>query len=215
MAAIIPMYLMYPLIYKHILLKSDKKGAIYIALLIALSYGVCVVVALINYKYFRSVEIGLTRFPVFFLGCYFGKYVYEDRAIGQFAKKVSIFALVWGFYFFYFHPFSLVKYYRIPYLLVGPSLALWGAVALDYLKKDRLNDFLKYCGAISLELYLAHFALRRYTLDMHIYGKSHMLNLGIYFCIVILGGFLISIIARYVCDKMLKNTVCFKYNFRS
>lgn len=173
-ALIIVLYIVYPFIFKA--LDSSKYSVILMLSMILMTYIGCVILKYYYPKWFSSVEIALTRIPVFLIGCYVGKLVYEKQEISMFIKLASFVFVVYGLSFFYQHPYSLVKYYRIPYLLVGPSLAIWLSVLFDTIESKYLNSGLSIWGGLSLELYLMHIVLRKIFVSSSLYTNREYMN---------------------------------------
>ena len=202
-ALILVLYIVYPLIFKA--LDSSKYSVILMLSMILMTYIGCVILKYYYPKWFSSVEIALTRIPVFLIGCYVGKLVYEKQEISMFIKLASFVFVVYGLSFFYQHPYSLVKYYRIPYLLVGPSLAIWLSVVLDTIDSKRLNSNLSIWGGLSLELYLMHIVLRKLFVSSNLYTNRVYMNYVWYFiiccCIAFVLCFFVSSINKRILNR--------------
>lgn len=202
-AFIILMYAIYPILFNVI----DKgKHRIYCyTLLIGLSYIFCLLEKAINPVWFNCVEIALSRVPVFLLGCYFGKLVYDNEKIGDYVKILTLVISFYGVTYFYQHPYSLVKYYRITYFLVGPCLALWLAIFMDIISNNTINRLLQIWGGLSLELYLSHLVLREIYIKTWLYGNSYKINYCIYLLICLIGAFGISYVVNKLNERSLKS----------
>lgn len=149
------------------------------------------------------IEIALTRIPVFLLGSYCGILAYENKEIKSNIKLISFIIVIMGIGYFYEQPFSLVNNFRMPYLLLGPSLAIWISVCLNSISNAKLNRLLSSWGGLSLEVYLSHVILRLKFLDSVFYGKSAVANFHKYLIFVLLGAFVISKLVVYIQDKMI------------
>ena len=201
-ALILVLYIIYPFIYK--LLERDECGW-YIAALILLVYAWCYFHNIMWHKHYMATEIALTRIPVFLLGCYVSKLVYEDRDIKPTMIIGIVCFLVAGLLYYELHPFSLVKSYRTPYLFVGPSIAVCCAYLLGVLKKRWLNKALTFFGSISLELYLSHIILRKFFMVSDYYIKTKVNhNYYNYVWFVVIGAIIIS----YVVNWLIKRLEC-------
>lgn len=194
-ALIVLLYAFYPIIFRAI----EKYNSIYALFIsVMIIYGVCFLLGKNYPGWFLGVEIALTRVPVFLIGCYCGRMVYEDIEIKQIIKLLTLFFAFYGLTYFYQHPYSLVKYYRIPYLFIGPSLAIWGVILLDVIKSTKLNRTMCLWGGLSLELYLSHIVLRKIFVNSLLYGENYKLNYVWYIIVCCAGAFFIS----YFINKM-------------
>lgn len=200
-AFILWMYLLYPIIF-HII-EKDKKIVGCIILIVG-AYSICFILKNWNLTWFNSVEIALTRAPVFFLGCCFGKLVYDNKIISRKWRIVTLLLSFYGLSYFYQHPYSLVKYFRVTYFFVGPSLTLWIAIILDILGNKRINKLLCLWGGLSLELYLTHFAIRKEFLQSSYYCMNYKNNYYMYLLVCFLGAFLISKVISIIYRKYFK-----------
>ena len=202
-ATIIFLYFIYPFIYSKILKNQKINRLLYIILFCALSYLMCYIFKSFTPQWYRMVEIGLTRIPVFLIGSYCGILVYSGKAINTNIKFLSLIFVLVGLGYFYVHPISLINNFRIPYLLVGPSLAIWISVCLEIVSSTKGNRLLSLWGGLSLELYLSHVVLRKIFLASPIYGKSAVANFHKYLIFVLLGAYVISKLVVYVQEKVI------------
>lgn len=151
-------YFLYPYIYYCIFSGSEKEKSSTICLIIF----AIILTFTIRQEYpviYENVEIAITRFPAFILGCFLGKYVYEKKDF----STLCWFAWIVCFIFC----FSILEldilhniYRRYFYLVGGISIIFLFAGLLNW-----LPEFLKACfrflGNHSLELYLIHIILIR------------------------------------------------------
>ena len=191
-ALIVVLYALYPIVYRYLLNKDYTK--VYILLSILGTYLLCYGLNLYVNQWFYRVEIALVRIPVFLLGCYCGKLVYENQAISKQVKILSLVIILYGAFYFYQHPYSLVKTYRVPYFFIGPSIAIWMSIVLDIINCKNLNKVLYNVGGLSLELYLSHIVLRKFFLKSGMYGNLYTFNFYKYVLICGLGAYLLSYI---------------------
>lgn len=80
---IIPLYLVYPLIY----LSTQKNRKLFIVLII-FSFAVKVLLIYCNPVYYEQIELAVSRLPIFIIGCYCGLFVYNKKELT--AKKSII-----------------------------------------------------------------------------------------------------------------------------
>ena len=192
-AFIIPLYLIYPFIYKYVL--KNKKSLLYISLMIFTIY-VLLYILKINYIYeYIKLEIALTRIPVFLAGCYIGKLAYENKIVSTLQKTCILILIIIGLYAFEHKDFSLYtwKAMRLYYFLLGIPFTWMFVILLDFLNSNMINQLLLKAGEVSLELYLSHVAILHTVLSTAIYKNSQYKSL-IIFASVFCGAFVISII---------------------
>lgn len=201
---ILLLYLFYPVVFKYILEPfSPRKSFILISIICIFIYGSCFFLNKFEetHHWYTMTEIAWTRIPVFLLGCYVGPFVYRKKIINQWLFVGSFFVLILGVVFFY-HPFGLVKWYRVQYLLVGPVIAIWVAFLLDILNNHFINKALAFCGAMSLELYLSHFLFQNFIFSYGLYGADKIHNFHIYLGTAFIGAFIISTLVSKISNKM-------------
>lgn len=152
---ILILYIIYPLLYKFIFgnNKNNYRAVIVTSLII---------VAFVASIYFLSrkadvfwlcVERAYTRIPVFVLGCYCGKLIYEKQ---KFGIKSAL--------FFAFCLLSVIGMnsinFRLRYFLTVLPI-MFGMILIIYLLVDvfrikLIGHVLEFFGGITLELYLVH-----------------------------------------------------------
>ena len=179
-------YFLYPYIFYCVFSGSGKEKFSMICLTIL----TIVLTFSVRQEYpaiYEHVEIAITRFPAFLLGCFLGKYVYEKKS----------FSILWWFAWIasFLFCFSILEldilhniYRRYFYLLGGISITfLFAGLA------NGLPQFVKACfrflGNHSLELYLIHIILiRLYKKNFPFQyaagsARKYLLLLGIVICI--------------------------------
>lgn len=199
-ALILPLYFIYPVIY-HKIIKKNRE--LLLMLLIVLIYGILTLVRM-NYNiYYAKVEIALSRIPNFILGCYCGKFVFENHEV----KKALLYGwialalIVWAGFFFKFY--SLTKVHRLPYFFAGPLVSCLFCVLVERLQRcERVLAFLRFAGTISLELYLAHLTLRRLFIGSKYMGVYPPANFHEYVLLVIGGAFILSAFVHFFYKKI-------------
>jgi len=191
------LYFLYPLIYFNIL--NKRNSLLYIALLCLFIYVGCYFFKIYDFEWYRSIEIALTRIPVFLIGCYCGILVYENRNMTSFIKIVAFVTVLIGIAYFFKHPFSLFKTFRIPYLFFGPSIVICMAICFECLNSPSLNKYLKYWGDLSLELYLSHIVLKVFFVSTVLYKNSKVMNFLNYIIFILISSYIWSyIVNRFI-----------------
>lgn len=202
-ALILPLYLFYPILFKVIINNKNINRLNYIIFLCILNYCLCYIFKYSDWQWYKTIEIALTRIPVFLLGSYCGILAYENRTIHTNIKLISLIIILFGIGYFYLHPIGLVIIFRTPYLLLGPSIAIWVAILLEVISDKTLNKQLSKWGVLSLELYLSHIVLKNIFLNSTLYGKSAVANFHKYLIFALLGAFIISKIVVYMQEKII------------
>ena len=202
-ALIIPLYILYPLLFKYILNNNKINRFFYIVLLCVIVYLVCGSIKYFDPKWFKMIEIALTRIPVFLLGSYCGILAYENKTITSNVKLISFIIIIMGIGYFYVYPIGITKVFRTTYLLLGPSIAIWMAICLEAISNAKQNKLLADWGGLSLELYLSHMILRDIFYKSTLLGSSLVANFHKYLIFVLLGAYVISKLVVYVQEKII------------
>ena len=141
---------------------------------------------------------------MFLLGCCCGDFVYENKSVNKNILIFSFIGAVFGILNFYFNFIPTGKYYRIPYLVCAPCIALWFCVLLDRIKSYSINQILTLFGEVSLELYLTHILLRYFARYVNLYGNNNLFNVYKYLFFVLLASYTLSKIVNVLCKQILK-----------
>lgn len=175
-AFILIMYMFFPLIYDMI---EAKRGGVKTAAAIAITVCALECLRSANPGAYSNTEIALTRIPVFLLGAYLGKKIYNKESFAPVHYSVFIAGIIAGaanFYFeylhdsgkaeegaakllyFYLHHFD--RYINACYSLGVMLLAVLVLRKISGLIRP-FDKMLKASGALSFELYMTHVTLRR------------------------------------------------------
>lgn len=204
-ALIIPLYICYPILFKKILNNENINRLKYIMILCISIYILCYILKYFEPKQYKMIEIALTRIPVFILGSYCGILSYENKMIDSNIKVFSLLMIIVGFGYFYVYPIGITKIFRIPYLFLGPSFAIWVCICIEAVNSPPINRALSKCGRISLELYLSHMILREIFSKSFLVGNSGVANFHKYLIFVMIGAFVISLVVynleKYILGK--------------
>ena len=194
------MYLIYPLIFR-IIEKNNKRVLVLIPISVLLSF----VISNINNPYYQNIEIALGRIPIFLLGCYFSKKIFNNEEIRiQDIISLLVTAIV-IFIIYKVYPYSFVK--RYIYLTTSIlSIELFARI-LEMIKNKYINKILSLCGKISLELYITHILLIRLYENVFL-NKFNIVNCNgkIIYIVIIILSFIISIIFNKLM-KVLNNRI--------
>lgn len=204
--AILLFYFLYPLIYRFALAgRSYKHSLLAILTIILGTYAFCFLLKFgspLLQEWFKEIEIAITRFPVFLLGCYCGRLVYEDKKISHNMLMVSFVGCAFGIYYF-MNNFPVVSLFRISGLLLGPCFALWIAILFYVINHPGLNKLFQFLGNRSLELYLTHLALQNILGFLKIFGNSKVHNYHLYLIFCVWGGIIIASIIAIFSNKIV------------
>lgn len=194
MPFIMVMYLIFPLIYK-IIKKYDLAGLLsllFVVVVFNLLYSI-----LFPISYIR-IELALTRIPVFILGAFFGKKIYQNETISMKMFFVSIIAQLIILVILYMNldieRFSIFA--RYIYCLLTITTVINLSVLYSLIKNKNMIGikFLKLLGTYSLELYL-------------IFEKVEYILIGIYkpssYVLFYILCFCITIVLSYVVKKFV------------
>ena len=216
-AFILVMYIFFPFIFNLI---EKKQGGLRTIVLIAITVLVLECFRTVNPGAYSDTEIALTRIPIFVLGAYFGKKIYDNDAIGFSNYVIFISGIVAGFTNFFleymhdsgnaeegiikvlyelFHHFD--RYINAWYSLGVMFLAI---LVLSQIKGMKLiGNTLRWSGTMSFELYMTHVTIRR----IFILAGLPIWLFKCYFVVIII-SILVSIILNKVSNlikvKMLR-----------
>lgn len=197
---IIFLYLIYPTIY-FLFLESEKSNfRLFICFLVTLLLNIW---GLYNVpKVYDRFEIALARLPLFIVGCWGGKRVYEK-------KKLSWWFLAGTLLMFIALKVALIYWRgritgRMELLItrgsfgVGAvSIIFFAAMIMDRIDNERIGKALRWLGGLSLEIYLIHMLGIWINLSIPFGSK----NVWIYFVVVIPVSLLVARIYEQVRDR--------------
>lgn len=161
---ILVLYLVFPLIYKII----DEKG--FSGLLVSV-FVIIVVNSLYSLVFpvsYQKIEICLTRIPIFIVGTYFGKMIYNKESISNRIVYVSMILpiVIYFLIYLFFDSYLYMCVQRYLYCILGISLVI--CIAYFYSRiKNKNNIFFKmlsFLGFYSLEIYLFYEAISKVLL---------------------------------------------------
>ena len=154
MPFIMVMYLIFPLIYK-VIKKYDLLGLLTL-LLIVLVYNLFHFI-FFQINYYR-IELALTRIPVFLLGVYFDKMIYQKQKISLKMLIISIFTQIIITIILYVNldikAFSIFARYLYCILTICSVINISVIYSLFKNKNRLVINAVKFIGMYSLEIYL-------------------------------------------------------------
>ena len=199
---ILVLYLAYPLVYSFLYSKRAKHPGLRCLALLGLIYLAIVMFHLRNNEFYKTIEVALTRMPVFIMGCYAGKLVHDKKRVSK-AFIPVVFVAVAAFFavlqldvlhgparrfFFAFGGISIS--YAIALVCEGFERLFKGS------KKRPLYRFLSWTGAFTLELYVGHIMLNQAM--MHFLPWYGMEDLRVYALMAVCAFFLAWAVSKLI-----------------
>jgi len=192
---IIILYFLYPFIHK-IIDKKDIKGLLGMLLTI---FGLTILLYNIDYSFYQKIEIALTRIPVFLIGVYVGKNVYNKKEIPSYLMIINFIVLITSLLLIYKGGYKYYIVVRYLYCLLGISIVFMISFIHTYLKNKIVDKFLTFIGKYSMEVYLIfeHLCLEvRKVITVNS-------NFGFYFIMFIV-TLALSFLLSKLCDLIIK-----------
>ncbi len=187
-------YLIYPYIYSYLFESSFLNTALRLCLLLLVTVMLTLFVYFVFPDYYSKTEIALCRFPVFFIGCYAGRLVYNKKTLSRYTYAIFLALAVLGAlglkFLGLYTPIS-----RWTYMTVGVPLVFLIVWVLNRVCCKPLHKFFAFLGAISLNLYVSHVMLICvYKLTPFVQNKN------IFHYIIIL---VLSVVVAYVAELLI------------
>lgn len=149
------LYAIYPLIFK--VLKSIEKSKYELLFVTAFCVAwalLCKGVNILFPQVYSAVEIAINRIPVFIIGCYLGRFVYNRE---KYSAKLYFFALFGIVLWVILSVFNCgLIGDRFGHCLLSLALCIVILKLTDLIKIKPLYKFFEFLGGMSLELYLVH-----------------------------------------------------------
>ena len=201
-SAILVLYFIYPYIYAFIF--GGKHANLRFAILLALTYLAIYLFSQQAPELYELWEIALTRIPVFIIGSWFGKFVYDKREVNP-AWAILILIGVVAFAYV-MHAGMLDGMAKRLFYAVGGISGCY-ALALVFLLFDKipivgkgLNLFFGFFGAFTLELYCTQGMLNQILRMLPIYEVG---NVG-QFAIMAVCAIILAWIAMKLCNALIR-----------
>lgn len=151
-------YTMYPYIYGYLFEKEEGTTRRFL-LLFFVVVGFTFLARASDPSDYARIEIGLTRIPVFLIGCWLGKYVYEKKEISR--CWWPVFAIMALLCFVVLEQGILEDIYKRYFYMVGGVSMTFLFAGFSACAGKTIRKILTFFGGISLELYLAHLMVRK------------------------------------------------------
>lgn len=199
--AILSFYLFFPLVYK---LQNNKKVGNRNILVIFFSVAYLIVLLVLKNVFpvfYENVEIALTRFVIFFIGCYFGKMVYEKKPLSvEYVALGGAYIIIWVLLR---ETTDLSNFWiRLSYGPLAISISLLAAYLFCFLKNNNiLLILLRFFGDHSLEVYLTHVLI--YNIWRNILGVRYLSSTGrLDYLVVVAIAIVVSVIVHFLVSKL-------------
>lgn len=151
-------YLLYPCLY-HLFFHGGH-ALRKLAVLLAVTVGLTLLLSCVNWEFYDRTLIALSRLPIFFIGCYFGRKVYRGDAFPRWILPVSV--AVFGIVLWILNLQVLSGAgLRYTYLPGGMAVTFALAWLFHSVKWKPLHTVFRFFGNMSLELYLSNIILAR------------------------------------------------------
>ncbi len=198
-ACILVCYLIYPYIYSYLFNSKFLNTFLRLVILLAMTALLTLILRSTYPDVYKNVEIALTRFPVFFIGCYFGKLVYEKKTLPWYFYLVCLALVVFGFVVLELEVFKGL-WRRWFYMVPGIPLTFIIIWVLNFLKCKPLNKVFAFLGTISLNLYVSHImVIKVYQMSPFVEHKRllhYLVLMVIYIAIAYVAELLINLITK-------------------
>lgn len=158
---------------------------------------------------YKNCEIALLRFPIFIVGCCFGKFVHEKHSIPAWILiPATAYIAIYPFIYYKFG-FTIFRE-RISYIPLAIAISIVISFLFSLLPSNNpLFHFLRFFGVRSLEIYITHVLINNVWIKTLGTNKYFDSNGTIDAIIIIILSILISIIAHIIIEKisnlLLKN----------
>lgn len=203
---ILVLYILYPLIHMFIYMRKNGK-LIRCIVLMAAAIGISILLYYVIPAGAPTRDfymISIPRFAIFIFGCYFGHIVKEERNIPAWLIVVAM-LVVFAAFPLYSETVFRGLFYRYYGSLTGFMLAVLMSQFAVLISSIKLDKFFGFFGNISLEIYIAHIALRNLLMRTGYYNENHIwLKYLIVFAAATLIAWVVSLITKPICRALNK-----------
>lgn len=200
---ILVLYFAYPYIYRFLF--SGNAGIVRFVILLAASFGVGFALRAASPDLYDMVEIAVTRIPVFVIGCWVGRYVYEEKRISHPVLFAAASIAMAALFFIAIEADVFHGMQRRYFYIVGGvslcavfSLAIHGLVAAFKGAGKAIEHFFAFFGGFSLEWYLAHIMVNQVLRLNPWYEEGDLMQ----YLVVMLASCVIAWATMEVCAKI-------------
>ena len=188
---IIVLYLLYPLFHRAIFCSKRWTFLRFLGVLVV-AYAVVIALRLLVPEWYDNTEIALTRIPVFIMGCYAGKLVYEKKRVSVAWMVVALVCVAAFFIVFDQRLITLKIAKRFFYAVGGVSIAVVLAGFFELCERATKNPnlgltrFFTWVGGFSLELYLSHIMINQVLRLQDFYVVGDVVQYAVVACLAVL-----------------------------
>ena len=191
-------YLLYPFFYELFFESKYRKLILFLVLIYVILTTFSIFVK--ESSYYAVFNIGVTRFPIFIIGCWCGKLCKEKKEISYKTILLSCLIILASIYIYMFKPLSgiwgrYIYLSSIAYIIVF----VW---VLKIFNCKWINKFLRFFGNMSLELYLSQILMIDVYKVSSVYEEGNVRNYFLLLGVVVIHAKIISEI-----EKLLKKRV--------
>ena len=192
-------YILYPYIYTFLFKCGYKNIWIRLFILLAVVMLPTLSMAGAYPEIYEKIEIALSRIPIFIIGCFVGKFVYEKKTMSRWTYAAAFVVDCFVFIVLYLDIFQSL-FNRWFYMIGGISMTITIVGILNILKCDILQKFFAFFGKISLNLYVAHIIIIRLYKETMFFEEPRL----IHYAVILIISILIAWLAEKVIEKILK-----------
>lgn len=158
---IMVLYFIYPFIYSYLFGRERGNPFVRLLILLAIEFALIWLVFLVSPKWYSLTEIALTRVPVFTIGCWLGKSVFERRQVGRIWWIAAVAA---SLLFVVVIDLNVLHGMQRRFFYIVGGVGFTFSLTLLFYAIDKLDEHvgamvvkgLSFVGSFSLELYLSH-----------------------------------------------------------
>ncbi len=202
-SAIFLFYVIYPYIYGFLFKAKFLNEISRLLILLAVVALVTISLMYIYPDYYSKIEIALTRLPVFIIGSYFGKLVYEKKSLPGYVYIICVVLILTSFVVLNLAVLS-GPFKRWFYMVGGIPLTLVLPGILNVLRCKPINKFFSFFGGISLNLYVSHVVVIRVYKLLPFGDVKRLYIYLILLAISILVGWLAELLIKQITKKKVK-----------
>lgn len=188
-------YFIYPYINAYLFESKFANSFVRLLCLLTVTVLFTLVFRSVYPDMYNLVEIAVARFPVFFIGCYLGRFVYEKKTLPSYTNLICLALVVLSFFVLFLYVLTDV-YLRWFFLVAAIPLTFVIVWVLEILHCKPLNKFFAFFGNISLSLYISHIVV------IHLYKRMPFSDnrTVIHYLIIVI----VSVVIAYLAELLIK-----------
>lgn len=195
---IMVLYLLYPLIYKILkALEKKKLDLVFTAVMCGVFVAVCILLNKYANGFYSFIEIGLTRMPIFLIGCYCGKLVFNNNKIGPLFYVLMVAGIIIRGIYINYETKPLI-FNRLSQCLFSLAVMFIAIFLAEFLNISIIYKAFQLLGSMSLEFYLIHNYLREVLKD---FGLTRIRHYFIMLAVTFVLSFILSRFRSFIVTK--------------